>query len=265
MTLVAAAAAALAGAGQRTAVFVAADGRRYVAKRLAAQSRGRLQTLFMWCLLRGVTGQRLPLATLALSGAAQSMDYEATRLTQLAQAGVRVPQIAARGADFLVLEHCGTTLAEALEGWDETAWTAQLLAAAGELAALHAAGQWHGGAQIKNLTLQDGQHWRIDFEERFGESLPLPITQATDLLLFLNSIILAGPLDAAASQRLLPLLCATYFSGHPDPAVPAVLRQALPWLCRLVGWVRPWQSSRRKGIRRAVILAAGLRAVLRQA
>lgn len=248
---------ALAATAHRTTAFTH-DGRRYVAKRLAAQPRRLLQTLFMRWLVKRVTGQPLPLRTLALSAAATSMDFEANRLQRLAAEGIRVPRLVFLGDGFFVLEHCGDVVATLLERWQADEWRPQLLALARELGAFHRAGQWHGGAQIKNLTLQDGVSTRIDFEENFGEFLPLPVTQATDLALFLNSISLAGPIDEAESRRLLPQLLGAYRTANPDPAIGAVIDRSLPLLATLTRVARPFRRFSRKGIRRVEILVAVL-------
>lgn len=250
--------AALAGTGQRTAVFTH-EGSRFVVKRLAERPRRLPQTLLLRWLARRVTGQPLPLATLALTDAAHSMDYEARRLRTLAGAGVRVPRVRLATPAYLVLDHCGTVAATLLEGWDAATWRQVLPTLAAELGELHRAGLWHGGAQIKNVTLADGVSWRIDFEENFGEFLPLPVTQAVDLALFLNSISLAGPIDEAEARHLLPILIARYRAAHPDPELFAVLARALPWLRRLLRLARPFRSPRRKGVRRVEILYDVLR------
>jgi hypothetical protein len=101
-----------------------------------------------------------------------------------------------------------------------------------ELGAFHRAAQWHGASQIKNLTRHDGHTWRIDFEEDFGELVPLPVVQALDIILFLNSVSLAGAVDEAESRRLLPRLLALCLEENPDVRVRATLLRARPWVAR---------------------------------
>ena len=257
--LVAASEAALAARPQHRTVLIEHGGRRYIAKRLAERPRRLIQTLFMRWLVKRITGQPLPLRTLALSEAANSMDYEAQRLQAMSAAGARVPQIAHKTSDYLLLEYRGTVVATQLETWPPDAWRGELPRMARELGELHAAGLWHGGAQIKNVTLQGGIFTRIDFEENFGEFLPLPVTQASDLLLFLNSISLAGPVDEAESRSLLPVLLAEYLRAHPDHAgVCDTLRRALPWFRRIVRAATPFRRYTRKSYRRMVILVETL-------
>lgn len=259
-TLEQAARASLA-AGKARARLFEFDGRRYVVKRLAEQSRGLLQILFMRWVVRYVTGQPLPLRTLALNQKAGGMDYEAKRLINLAAAGVHVPEVVLVLPELFVLEYCGTVVSTLLEKWTPEVWRPQLLALARELGEFHRAGHWHGGAQIKNITQYEGRNWRIDFEENFGEYLPLAASQANDLVIFLNSVSLAGPIDEAEARQLLPQLIDAYFAAHPSLMVRTVIRRAKPLLRLAAGLASPFQRWSRKGIRRIIVLADILREV----
>lgn len=259
-SLEAAARAALTTHHSRALVFEH-EGRRYVVKKLAEKPRKLMQTLFMRWLVKRLTGQPLPLRTLALSQAAGSMDFEARRLQALAAAGVRVPRVALVTPEFFVLEFCGTVVATLLEKWTPEIWHRELPRLAGELGAFHRAGHWHGGAQIKNITLHDGLSYRIDFEENFGEFLPLTVAQTADLALFLNSISLAGPLSETASRQLLPQLLDHYFAANPNPEIRQVIRRALPLLKSLAGFAGLFQRWSKKGIRRVLILVDVLNGV----
>ena len=251
--LKAAAQAALAAHKSRALVFEH-DARRYVVKRLAEKPRRLSQMLFMRWLVKRLTGQPLPMHTLALSAAASSMDFEANRLKSLALAGVRVPPVAAQTPEFFVLDYCGTVAATLLEAWTPDVWRHELQRLATELGEFHKAGHWHGGAQIKNITLQDGLSYRIDFEENFGEFLPLTVTQTADLALFLNSISLAGPIDETEARQLLPALLDHYFAANPNPEIKQVIHRALPLLKTLAGFAGLFQRWSKKGIRRVIIL-----------
>lgn len=251
--LKAAAEAAFLNRSSRAIVFEH-DDRRYVAKRLAEKPRKLIQTLFMRWLVKRITGQPLPMQTLALSEAAHSMDFEAKRLQELAAGGVRVPRVALLTPEFFVLDYCGTVVATLLENWSPDTWRFELRRLATELGQFHRAGHWHGGAQIKNITLQDDISYRIDFEENFGLFLPLTVTQAADLMLFLNSISLAGPVDEAEARQLLPQLIDCYFAAHPNPEIKQVIQRTAPLMrgfARFFGLFRRWS---RKGIRRIQIM-----------
>lgn len=252
-SLEAAARAALTKHHSRALVFNH-EGRRYVVKKLAEKPRKLIQTLFMRWLVKRLTGQPLPLQTLALAAAAGSMEFEANRLKSLAAAGVRVPRVALVTPEFFVLDYCGTVVATLLEDWTPAAWRDELPRLASELGEFHRAGQWHGGAQIKNITLLDGISYRIDFEENFGEFLPLTVAQTADLALFLNSISLAGPIVENEARRLLPQLLDYYFAANPNPEIKSIIHRALPLLKSLAGFAGRFQRWSKKGIRRVIIL-----------
>lgn len=230
------------------------EGRRYVVKKLAAKPRKLVQTLFMRWLVKRLTGQPLPMQTLALAEAAGSMEFEANRLRSLAAAGVRVPRVALVTKEFFVLDFCGTVVATLLEKWTPETWRSELPRLASELGEFHRAGHWHGGAQIKNITLQDSLSYRIDFEENFGEFLPLSVAQAADLVLFLNSISLAGPIVESEARQLMPQLLERYFAAHPNPEIKQIIVRALPILKTLSGFAGLFQRWSKKGIRRVLIL-----------
>ena len=252
-TLKAAAEAAFLNRGDRAVVFEH-EGQRYVAKRLAEKPRKLIQTLFMRWLVKRITGQPLPMQTLALSEAAHSMDFEAQRLKGLAEAGIRVPRVALLTADFFVLDYCGTVVATLLENWNQETWRVELHRLASELGEFHRAGHWHGGAQIKNITLQNGLSYRIDFEENFGQFLPLTVTQAADLMLFLNSISLAGPIDESEARQLLPQLIDRYFTAHPNDEIKRVIQRTVPLMRGVSRFTRLFSRWSKKGIRRIQIM-----------
>jgi tRNA A-37 threonylcarbamoyl transferase component Bud32 len=265
-SLVAAAEAALRASTERT-VLVEHGGQRYVAKRIAKRPRRLVQALFVRWLARRVTGQSLPMRTLLLADAVSGVDYEAQRLASLALAGVHVPRVVHHAATYLLLEHCGETVASAIEAWPIDACRVELRRLVDELGAFHRAGQWHGAAQIKNLTTSPGRTWRIDFEEDFGEQVPLPAAQALDVALFLNSVSLAGPIVEVEARRLLPDLLRGYLAANPDRRVREALARALPWARRLARLASPFKGGSvggrpRKGIARLVILVDALSSVL---
>jgi len=260
--LIEAATAALAASTQRV-VVIEHGGRRVVAKRVADRARSRLQALCVRWLVKWITGQSLPMRTLLLSDATASVAYEARRLESLARVGVRVPRLIHLGAGYLLLEHCGPTVDAQLGAWPVDTCRVELRRLARELGEFHHAGHWHGAAQIKNLTSLGGHTYRIDFEEDFGELVPLPVVQALDIVLFLNSVSLVGPVDEAEARALLPGLLASCLAANPDRRVRETLERALPWVAGLA-WLstplRGWtvKGRRRKGVTRLGILADAL-------
>ena len=147
------------------------------------------------------------------------LEHEAERLSALLQAGCRVPEVWWRERGLLVLEYVGEDLADLIRNEDSTTrlWLAR--AAAADLAAFHARGLWHGGAQIRNITLREGELWRIDFEENIGSALSRPLTQAYDLFQMLASITSLRTLPDDVGRSLGKLALDVYFEHHPDAEV----------------------------------------------
>lgn len=231
---------------------------RYVAKRLQAKPPLFLEApLLTWC-ARRLAGQPLRPPALVADAA-----YERRRLQALAAAGQPVPPVLAWDETLMVLPHWGRDGFAVLKGLEQHQRLPFLRQRVEELARFHAAGHWHGGAQIKNLLLrEDGSCWRIDFEEAALERLPLALAQAYDLVLFLNVLPLAGPIDEAESRALLPALLAAYFASHPAAPVRQCLSRMLPWARRLRALARPFRRLSRKSVRRAEILIDCLEAFL---
>jgi len=80
------------------------------------------------------------------------------------------------------------------------------------------------------------------------------VTQAADLVLFLNSISLSGPIVESEARRLLPQLIDHYFATNPDPEIRGVIRRGLPLMRRLASIARPFRRWSNRGIPRVLIL-----------
>src|SRR5699024_9586732 len=123
-----------------------------------------------------------------------------------------------------------------------------------DLAEFHRAGHWHGGSQIRNLTLLDDRRYRIDFEENL-DALPLPLIQAFDLALFLNSCVRHLSRTEADTVAVGSKLLDIYFQAHPDEEVEQCLQRGyefLRWLRLPLRLLGRW--SGRDGIRLRLIL-----------
>ena len=165
--------------------------------------------------------------------------HEGQRLAQLQQAGCRVPEVWWQEQGLLVLEFVGYDLAYLIRKEDSTSrlWLAR--AAAVDLAAFHARGMWHGGAQIRNVTLRDGEIWRIDFEENIGATLSRPLAQAYDLFQLLASIVSLRSLSDADARPLGKLALDVYLESNADPEVRARLKRLARVLCGIAMPLRP--------------------------
>ncbi|SMB24834.1 conserved protein of unknown function [Sterolibacterium denitrificans] len=196
--------------------------------------------------------------------------HEARRLRQLHGQGVRVPRVFLQTADYLVLEFCGEDLTRRLQTVSPAEKQVLLERVFDELAAFHRGGHWHGGAQVRNLTMSDGrsgQIHRIDFEEAAGEALPLALMQAYDLILTLHSVVdhlvdgSDGTNDTNGLAQGLSLLQG-YFRQAPSADVAQALRRLARLTDGLLG-LEPMlrqQAQKHKDIRRSLALAQLLRA-----
>jgi len=152
--------------------------------------------------------------------------YEAQRLRDLRH-HIAVPQLFIEERDYIVMEYCGEQIEPMLrceQGRQEF-----LPRIIDSLLELHKAKQWHGGAQVRNLTIQDGEIFRIDFEEKVGDVLPLALAQAYDLFLCFNSLTKYMNFDAKLGAKLL----SRYLSQRSEPQIYETLGKVLKLSLRL--------------------------------
>lgn len=114
--------------------------------------------------------------------------FEAERLRTLKKAGLHVPTVYTETTHYMVMEHCGESIAHTLKHTPQN--TQLFYKIVDSLIALHTADQWHGGAQMRNLTIKNNTIYRIDFEENTGNAMPLAMAQAYDVLQSFNSMAL---------------------------------------------------------------------------
>lgn len=170
--------------------------------------------------------------------------YEHGRLLALAAVGERVPPVLDFDGHRLVTGDIGTTLDHWLHRTPDDEKLALMQAAAADLAAFHARGQWHGGAQARNITWDEQYFARLDFEERLQPGMPLATVQLYDALQLVLSLtpylqiqgpqavraVLSAYADAPAAQGQVPDLRA--FLRPLVPRLQRVLRLAA-WSSRL--------------------------------
>lgn len=144
---------------------------------------------------------------------AQSIVYEAQRMRRLKADFPYLPEVVTYTEEFMVTVDCGEDLRSLVKYriTDSSGVDALFKRAVEHLAKLHGLQHFHGGAQIKNFTLKEGELYLVDFEEDF-QGIALPDLQFRDLLLFLNSVARTGyAVD-------YPALIERYgaLSGHSD-------------------------------------------------
>jgi len=260
MKLIQAACHALAENNARVAIFTL-DGERHVAK-APGDGRGWAQALLLKAFCRLAFGCSVPLASLRLVNGQARLEHEATRLRHLAAAGESVPRVRVVEPGCMVLEYVGNTVEQSLQAVPHAQYADFLAPALEDLVRFHAAGHWHGGAQIKNLTLLDNRLYRIDFEEDLGAYLPLPLMQAFDLVLFVNSCTLLCGMGETASVELATALFRRYLQAPPDAAVRAILLRGLRALSVVCALLSPLRNRRGRSLKRIFILRDALSVVL---
>ena len=155
-----------------------------------------------------------------------TLQDEAHRLARFKAAGSAVPSVWYQAPDLLVLEYVGQDMPYLIRIASPEGRLALMRTAAQELAHFHRAGFVHGGAQLRNLMMQeDGTATRIDFEENVGEALSLPLAQAYDVFQLVSSMagLRGHEFSPTERQALCHQLLAEYLKANPDPMVYAQL------------------------------------------
>lgn len=176
-----------------------------------------------------------------------TLQDEAQRLVRLKNAGSSVPNVWYQTPDLLVLEYVGQDMPYLIRIATPEGRQALMRTAANELADFHRAGFVHGGAQLRNLMIQDdGTATRIDFEENIGEALSLPLAQAYDVFQLVSSMagLRGHEFSPTERQALCHQLLVEYLRSNPDPLVRAQLiafekkfasvKKYLGWLLKLI-------------------------------
>jgi tRNA A-37 threonylcarbamoyl transferase component Bud32 len=205
----------------------------------------------------------LPVLRPALNrGGAGGLKDEADALRVLAAAGFPVPPVIACTSDWLVLGDAGEALENKLNSLRDRApddcW--RLITAAGLLLArLHAANQWHGGAQIRNFSWHHDAPGLLDFEDHNLTGMTQAEKQARDLLLFVYSLT---RYDRDAANPRLPALAADLLRQATPEVRDSIrrLRRRMAWLLALARWLAPHAG---RDVRQAAAADAALAAALK--
>ncbi len=176
-----------------------------------------------------------------------TLQDEARRLVRLKAAGSAVPSVWYQAPDLLVLEYVGQDMPYLVRIATPEDRPTLMRTAAQELAHFHRAGFVHGGAQLRNLMMQeDGTATRIDFEENIGEALSLPLAQAYDVFQLVSSMagLRGHEFSPTERQALCHQLLVEYLMANPDPMVHAqltaiekkfaVVKKYLGWLLKVI-------------------------------
>jgi hypothetical protein len=213
--------------------------------------RSTAKSLSIW-LFAHFVGVAVPWRSVRQTDGSALLAFEHQRLKALAAAGERVPPVVAFDGQTLQTGDIGPTLDQVLHRTPEAGRLVLMCAASADLARFHARGQWHGGAQTRNLTW-DGEHFaRLDFEERLQPGLPLATVQVYDVLQLVLSLELH--FDALGPRAVLAVLnayeeasrCSARGATAP-PDLLGFLRRLLPrlwWVSRTAAWSSRLDGSR---------------------
>ncbi len=120
----------------------------------------------------------------------EALEYETNKISKLKLLGINTPEILYKNSEFFVLEDGGKMINSYIRKRDiskeKMYYFIDLIL--DELAKIHHANEFHGGAQARNFTYKDGRIYTIDLEDSFNESVDLKLLQFRDLLLLLLSL-----------------------------------------------------------------------------
>lgn len=219
------------------------------------------KTLAVWAMARFL-GVRVPWSAVSQRDGVALLAHEHRRLLALGAAGEHVPVVVAFDGHRLSTADVGPTLDNVLHGITDNTTRLQLMrAAATDLAGFHARGQWHGGAQARNLTWNGQVFSRFDFEETLHPAMPLATVQVYDALQLLLSF---SPWFALLGPQAVEQVLQAYEQARPHTGLKPFCATLAPRLQRLLWWVDRtgwWRDSREA--RRVRVLVAGLQAFSR--
>lgn len=203
------------------------------------------KSLGIW-LFAHYVGVPVPWGAVRQRDGAALLAFEHERLQALAAAGEHVPAVLAFDGHSLTTGDIGATLDHLLHRMREQDRLPLMCAAAADLAAFHARGHWHGGAQTRNVTWNGRFFARLDFEERLLPGMDLSTVQRYDALQLLLSLArYLQPLGPQAVAQVLRAYADEPTDGHPDlRAFVARLLPRLRWVSRLAALSTRLDGSR---------------------
>jgi tRNA A-37 threonylcarbamoyl transferase component Bud32 len=182
---------------------------------------------------------------------AAGMPFEVRRLTELRAAGFAVPRVLASTPSAFVMSEAGIPLEKMLTalppGPGRRKWFMEVVA---DLCRLHQGGQWHGGAQVRNMAVSSQGLLRFDFDRALDAYFPLPMLQAHDAALLFSSIADFDDAEALGAAARL------YVERAPTDTVE-VMQRMLPAV-RVLASSKAFRLLAPKEARRVAALHAAL-------
>lgn len=223
----------------------AVDGTKTWTKTTDRPLRSWRKSAGVW-LFAHFVGVPIPWAAARQTDPRALLAHEHERLLALAAVGECVPRVIGFDGRTLVTSDVGTTLDYLLFQRAPEERLPLMCAAAADLAGFHARGQWHGGAQARNITWDGERFARLDFEEPLVPGLALDMVQRYDVLqLVLSLARLIEPLGPGAVHAVLQAYAAV--DAAQGEALRRFIARLLPRLqriSRLASWSRRLDTSR---------------------
>ena len=113
----------------------------------------------------------------------ESIVYETEKIKRMHSLGIPVPSLILIEKKFFVMEDVGSPLYILLKKNPHI--LPHIYTAIELLGALHRKKEYHGGAQLRNITMKDSGLFFIDFEEKFSSEVSLELLQIRDVFMFL--------------------------------------------------------------------------------
>jgi tRNA A-37 threonylcarbamoyl transferase component Bud32 len=125
-----------------------------------------------------------------VTDAKESLAYEAKRLKELRENGIRVPDLLIETENYLVLEDTGRVLSEI---FNDPAITIQekegiIIQLSSDLASMHNKGFFHSRPALRDITYKEGQIYFMDFEENLEKSLTTKEAIIRDGFLYVHTL-----------------------------------------------------------------------------
>ncbi|MCD7897069.1 MAG: hypothetical protein LUG50_10415 [Planctomycetaceae bacterium] len=178
-------------------------------------------------LLYAVTGNILLMPPDRPTG--DNVTFEVAMLRKMRSLGVNVPEVLYVTDTYFVLPEIGVSLEVYLRNNGPEA-KAMIPLAATALKGFHDRGLAHGGAQIKNLMVYNGEIYFIDFEENIPAE-HLRLFQIRDVFLFLLS------LERCGHNPDIYALCRTYDPDGGEALFEEIRRAVRQFgVARVVNW-----------------------------
>lgn len=160
------------------------QGKRYWVKKARETKSTKMHKLFYFLFKIDI------LLPVEYKNAQEAIKHETNKIRKLKTYGLNIPEVVYQDENNFALEDCGEAIYTYTRSKDieEEKFYSLINKVIEQLATIHNANEYHGGAQTRNFTYKDDQVYAIDFEESFNDNIDIKTLQFRDLLLFILSL-----------------------------------------------------------------------------